>query len=60
MRQQLSTARRVDEGHVALVNAHALEECVTDFKFGVDEGVANGVKVVMRHRGVIVSIIGRV
>jgi hypothetical protein len=45
---------------VALVNAHALEECVADFKFGVDEGVANGVEVVMRHRVVIVSIIGRV
>jgi hypothetical protein len=48
--QQFGSSRRVNESHVAFVNAHGLKACVADFIFRVDEGVANGVKIVVSHR----------
>jgi hypothetical protein len=47
--QQLGTARCVDQGHVALVHAHGLKLAVRDFVFRIDQGVANGVEVVVGH-----------
>ena len=49
MTQQLSASRRIDQGHVPLVYTHGLELGIRDFVFGVDQGVANGVDMVMGH-----------
>jgi hypothetical protein len=40
---------RVDQSHVALAHPHGAEQCIGNFVFGIDQGVANGIKVVVGH-----------
>ena len=49
MTQQLGALHIVDQGHVALADAHGSEQSVTDFVFGVDQRIADRVKVVVGH-----------
>jgi len=47
MVQQLCATGGVDQCHVALADAHLLKQRVRNFVFGVDQGVANGVEIVV-------------
>ena len=49
MGQQLCATGGVDQCHVALADAHLLKQRVRNFVFGVDQGVANGVEIVVGH-----------
>jgi malonyl CoA-acyl carrier protein transacylase len=52
MGEQFSTLGCVDQRHVPLAHAHGAQQRIRDFVFGIDQGVANGVEVVMGHGGV--------
>ena len=47
--QQVGTALGVNQRHVALFHAQGLQLRLRHFVFGVHQGVANGVEVVMGH-----------
>ena len=47
--KQLGSARRVNEGHVSLIDSHGFELSVADFVFRINQSVANGIKIVVRH-----------
>ena len=49
MVQQLCATGGVDQRHVALADAHLLEQSVCNFVFGVDQGIADGVEIVVGH-----------
>jgi hypothetical protein len=51
MLKQLGSARRVNESHVSLIDPHRFELSVADFVFRINQSVANGIKIVVRHRG---------
>jgi hypothetical protein len=51
MLKQFGSARRVNEGHVSFIDAHRLKLGVADFVFRINQSVANGIKIVMRHGG---------
>jgi hypothetical protein len=49
MVQQLCATGGVDQRHVALADAHLLEQSVCNFVFGVNQGIADGVEIVVGH-----------
>ena len=49
LRKQMRTGRRIDQRHVSLRHTHGLQFCVGHLVFGIDEGVAYGVKGVVFH-----------
>jgi hypothetical protein len=49
MLQQFGALCGVDERHVPLAHTHAAQQCIRDFVFGIDQGIADGVEVVVRH-----------
>ena len=51
MGEQFGALRGVDQRHVALAHAHGTQQVIGDFVFGIDKGVADGVEVVMSHKG---------
>ena len=50
--EQFSALRCADQGHVPLAHTHGAQQFIGDFVFGIDQGVANGIEVVMGHGGV--------
>ena len=49
MLEQFGPLRGVNQCHVPLAHAHGEQQFVRNLVFGIDQGVANGVKVVVGH-----------